>query len=75
MTTPCLSCGARIFFARTEKGKSMPLDAEPVPDGNIVLRDGVVNYLTGPEMDMPTDRPRYKSHYATCPQAGQWRKK
>ena len=54
----------------------MPLDPEPVEEGNIVLR----------ELDQPTplalavppaafpDEPRYLSHFATCPDAARHRR-
>lgn len=37
--TTCRHCGARIRWVVTAKrGKPMPLDAEPSPEGNVVLR-------------------------------------
>jgi hypothetical protein len=34
----CSSCGADIFWARNEKtGKRMPVDVEPVDNGNVLL--------------------------------------
>jgi len=33
----CTSCMAPILWASTEKGKAIPLDRDPVPDGNLVL--------------------------------------
>ncbi len=35
--TRCSSCGAQIEWAVTERGAPMPVDAKPVPDGNILL--------------------------------------
>jgi hypothetical protein len=32
----CRSCGAPIRWVVTEKGKRIPLDRDPQPDGNIV---------------------------------------
>ncbi len=72
MTASCRSCGAPIIWAKTEKGKAMPLDAEPAQTGTLWLFAGVVQ--TG---DQPpaVNGPTYTSHFATCPQAGKWRKK
>lgn len=59
----------------------MPLDAEPVPLGTIVLSklvDGreVARYLTPSNAeDFADGRPRYTSHFSTCPDAAQWRRK
>ncbi len=59
----------------TAAGKSMPIDARPVPDGNVVY-DG-----TGPERvrvlkkgDDDLGQQRYKSHFATCAFADRFRK-
>lgn len=72
----CRSCGASIIWARTERGKRMPLDAESVADvtaqGLFVLRE-----KTNPEgplalaawgLDCFMD-PHYRSHFASCPDA------
>lgn len=86
--TNCQSCQAPIRWVKTWKnGKAMPLDAEPVPDGNIVLIGGksvVINPKTedGPEHEgctHPThcrvpDMAHYKSHFATCPNSRSHRK-
>jgi hypothetical protein len=63
----CRSCQAPILWARTTRGKSVPLDAEPCADGNLTLVDGVAHYgaLAGQR--------HYKSHFATCKQANAWR--
>jgi hypothetical protein len=69
----CKSCGAEIIWAKTPTGKSMPLDAEPHPRGNIVLD---ANGCTGPVRpgDVPDLSVRYLSHFVTCPEANQHRK-
>lgn len=60
-----------MFFAPTPRGKQIPLDAEPVPDGNIALVDGVATPIPkGAEIDVP----RFKSHFATCPFARRFSK-
>lgn len=72
----CRSCGAEIEWARTEKGKSMPLDADPVKGGNIVVESRVATdhgmaplakYVTAGEGDRV-------SHFATCPEAKEHRR-
>lgn len=62
-------------------GRRMPIDADPVEDGNIIadLEQGVGVVVPGgalPQMrlDTPTE-PFYRSHFATCPQAEQWRRR
>jgi len=73
-TTKCRSCGAAIIWAKTAGGSSVPLDAEPVPNGNIVLRsDGIAVYLKAADA-RPTGG-CFVSHFATCPNAAQHRKR
>lgn len=72
----CDSCSAPIIWAFTERGKKIPLDPDPDPKGNMVLDnnadDGTVIAVYAKEED---SRARYVSHFATCPDAGMWRKK
>jgi hypothetical protein len=79
----CGSCGAAIRWAITPAGKRMPIDREPVADGNVEITghtgDGTprVRVLGKTEIGQPTlegDRPRFVSHFATCPNAGRHRR-
>jgi hypothetical protein len=66
----CRTCSAAIIWVRTHaKGKPMPLDAEPVADGNVELTEHGAVVHGQPEL-APTG-PRYKPHFATCPN---WRR-
>lgn len=73
---PCRSCGRPVVWAATKNDKLMPVDAEPTADGNVELAVGalgrgvVATVLTGPSL-MST--PLRTSHFATCPQADEWR--
>lgn len=74
----CRACKAPIIWARTERGKTMPLDALPAADGNIAIRDGIAIVL-GPtvlarlaETELEV-RPLYRSHFASCPYAVEFR--
>lgn len=67
----CKSCGARVIWARTKNGKPTPLNADPVPDGTMYVRDGVARHV---DLLTPKDTPWYMPHFATCPQADEWRK-
>lgn len=70
----CATCGAAIEFATSAAtGKTMPLDAEPVATGNIVLREGKAVVLKKTDPAPPADEPRFVSHYTTCKQAAAWR--
>lgn len=75
MSDTCRSCGDPIRWAKTAAGRSIPLDAEPRDDGNVILRDGIA-IVFGPNATLPLDSgPRYVSHFTTCGQAAEWRKR
>lgn len=79
----CRSCEAPIFWVFTENGRRMPIDADPVAEGNVVLvqegsgRRAIV--LGPPELFESDDlrelrqRTKYMPHHATCPHADEWR--
>lgn len=79
-TQPCTGCGAPILWLRTAAtGRRCPIDPAPVPDGNIVIRGDTAVYLALSlyETDgQPQEGElRYKSHFATCPNAAAFRVK
>lgn len=71
----CRSCEAPILWARTEKGRRIPLDPEPYegpePAGLFVLREP--DARTPLAVAVPpgafAGEPNYRSHFATCPNA------
>ena len=70
----CRSCNAPIFWAVSVNGKSIPMNEEPVDNGNLAITcyDGntpVVGRATDSEVE------RYTSHFATCADAPSWRKR
>ena len=69
-TDECKSCGRPIFWAKTTKGKPMPIDREPDPAGNLIVMDGTA--LVVAPLAYPT-RLHWRPHFATCPQAEWWR--
>lgn len=82
-TTQCKSCDATIFWARTRNGRNLPVDAEPVADGNLRVTFGKYGPPTAAIVDARQvdarqiglfDK-RYVSHFATCPNADQHRRR
>ena len=71
----CGSCDAPIRWALTVNGKRIPLDAEPVADGNIVLRSGIAHIEKTAALDLDGGGARYVSHFATCPNSQQHRRR
>lgn len=70
----CRTCGAPVRWVKTASGRAMPLDAEPVERGNVVLRDGRAVYVSKGN-PAEQNEPRYVSHFATCPQSRDWRRR
>ena len=78
----CRGCGASIVWIKTTGGKSMPCDAQPVlyqerkgAAGKIVTPNGQV---LSADLDVSPDEATgigCVSHFATCPQAGRFRRK
>lgn len=73
----CKSCGAAIKWIRMKSGRTMPVDEKAVkyiPDGysHIVTEKGEV--VTGRISEYGT-KTGYISHFATCPNAKQHRRR
>ena len=74
----CRSCMAPILWACSVKGFRIPLDPEPVDDGNVYI-DGTAITNAGEKLPAafiatqahpaPDGAERFKSHFATCPDA------
>ena len=74
----CRSCGQQIEWIKTTKGKNMPVDSEYVDyeeadNGTILVTDGGNVITVNEHQNMPNVKGRI-SHFATCPQANEWRK-
>jgi hypothetical protein len=71
----CRHCGADVLWAITAKGRKMPVDPEPRPDGNLAvyrdhlgqLRCRVVTRSISGEMTMESYERPAMPHAATCP--------
>lgn len=74
----CKSCPAMVIFARNDRTEElMPIDAQPTPDGNILLRpggDGTPRYYIERNPGNLFGKKARKSHFATCPNASLHRK-
>lgn len=76
----CKSCGAEIKWIRTFSGKAMPVDANPIyfsegGNGIFVTDNGAVIHGTECPKGQMNARVGYISHFVTCPNAGQHRRK
>lgn len=77
-TTKCGSCGAEIIWSITQTNKRMPVNATPTQHGNIYLvhrGDSTPPLAVHAKFSRPVGEvPKYKSHFATCPNASKHRK-
>jgi hypothetical protein len=58
----CRSCGAAVYFVKTEAGRWQILDAKP--ERRIIVEKEVARVV-----------PKFTDHHATCPQAEERRNK
>lgn len=71
----CRSCGAAIIWCTTTAGKAMPVDEAPAPGGNLWIDgDGTARVLFPLEAQQRAGQ-MHLSHFATCPQAAQHRRR
>lgn len=77
--TACRSCGRAIVFAvHGTTGKLHPFESDDAK-GVWVIENGTARHVGTPEPQLElgasaSDRaPRFTSHFATCPDAQQWR--
>lgn len=72
----CRSCKASIYWGVTKSGANMPVDVKMVKEGTRFEMDESVNpphLRTIKNADL--DQPGHASHFATCPNANQHRRK
>lgn len=87
MPATCRSCQSPVVWCETEAtatkaGKRMPLDADPddrtralvVVDGNLVFTGDNTGAGTPIVRYVSKNAGKHRSHFATCPQSGSWRK-
>ncbi|MEV4197043.1 hypothetical protein [Micromonospora globbae] len=76
-TEQCRSCPAQIIWAVTERGKPMPVNAEPVPGGNVLLteRHGQLTAVVVPAHRAFGRKDLRTSHFVDCPDAAKWRRR
>ena len=73
-------CGAELLWAVSlTKGNGLPLDVDPVPDGNLLIdhyrddgRPVVRNIAKGETVDPNTAR--YRAHFTSCTDPDKFRK-
>lgn len=74
----CKSCNALIMWLRNDRtGKMSPIDAAPNINGNCLVLDDDEHYHVLAKIDAIAQDPSriYTNHFATCPEAAQWKSK
>lgn len=69
------NCGASMFMAPTKAGKKVPLCERPDPLGTIYLNDEHEAVYVSGENPAPPGASLYRTHFADCPFAEQFRTK
>ena len=70
----CRSCGAPIEWAKwSDTGKPIPLDVGEVKNGNLAVVGERVHRYT--DTDARLHRERRQSHFASCPDSDDWRRR
>lgn len=74
----CRSCGKFIEWVKTTKGKNMPCDPEVLShdemnNGDVLVTLGGHVQRVDRSKSFPSLRGRV-SHFATCPNANEWRR-
>ena len=80
MTAHCKSCGAAVFYAPSEHGRTMILNALPdLERGNVRITSfngkttaRVLNKQHAATVRATSMEALYLSHHATCPQSESW---
>lgn len=77
MSSQCRSCGASIEWARSAtSGRPVPLDPDPAERGNVVVERDSAGELWATTVAGDQAGPGLRvSHFATCPQAHQHRRR
>ena len=79
-SSTCRSCNRPIVWAVSNNGKNIPMDPEPVANGTHIMasstRDGRIHFdiVAYNEQFHGTDAKRYRSHFASCPDAAKFRR-
>lgn len=73
----CRSCGEEVLWVKLENGKTMPVDVLPAENGNVLVKPGGMGaVMTEAELEVVRPRtPLHLSHFATCPNSAQHRKR
>ena len=74
----CTRCHAPLRWLATRHGKKMPIDPQPSTerDANVVIAaDGVAEVLGPMDPRWATSVARYRCHFKTCPNAGEFRRR
>lgn len=74
-TTQCRSCKGEIIWTFDQKGRRLPVDAEPDHEGKLILSlgtDGRVHSRVLLPAHLRWGRKLFRSHFTRCPDAAKW---
>lgn len=72
---PCSACDVRVYELRHQgTGRPAPIEIEPVVGGNIAIDLTAGTYWLVKLPDIREAGPRYRNHFAVCPDAKKFRR-
>ena len=74
----CRKCPTEIAMVKTAKGKFMPVDLKPNPEGNVIILEGTAHVLAPDTIAALSAEQRgllRMSHFGTCPFARDFSRK
>ena len=70
----CRSCHAPVYWT-VLNGRPHPVDAEQIPGGNMELEELPEAYVVAHLVRPDPLTWRYRSHFASCPDAWKWKRR
>jgi hypothetical protein len=74
-TTVCKACKQSMRWVLTDKGKTLAVDPEPSPHGNLVVREDGIGHIITKDDVMPPGVERFILHAVTCTEGPKERRK
>jgi hypothetical protein len=71
----CRSCGAPLLWARTKRGRAIPLDPQERPDGNVAVTFTLDGDGTPLAQVVARGAGGHVAHFDTCPHAAEHRRR
>lgn len=77
---PGRGCGEPVVWVLTDDGNPMPIDPDPVPEGNVIVTGQVEPFVLSVRVvrkgeTVSEGTARFVSHFSSCPRAANFRRR